>query len=597
MQRSTTAILLKMALLAILITVTNSNLRAQQVTTTQRDTPIFTEAQKLGYLGQTSRDAMVRNILNRLKGRLNARDAEECPNDRVLCWHQILLDTISIDHTPDPDSDQVAFENGGPARTSRALAMTQIAVFDAVNSFDLTYIPYNDIGPAPAGASFDAAVAYASFGVQSVVYPAQLERLTALLESDVIGIEDTADNIAAGQAVGEAAAQAILDLRAGDGSDHSEPDWGQGGTVADGNLAASGFPINSGRTEAFEWEPDPLTPPISGDFRLALGAFWGAVTPFSLASGDQLRSPAPPTPGSDEYFDGYTIVQLLGASEDTLGSLSTPQTRFIGNYWGYDATPLLGAPPRFYNQIAAFVAGIQGVGTDTADMARYLAMVNVGLADSAIACWDSKYYYNYWRPVTGIRTTDGVLQTVEDPNWRPVGISVINTQFAITPTPPFPAYPSGHSTFGASTFEIMREFFGNETSFTMISEEYDGEGVDPLGVPRPLVPSRYVTIDQAQAENGLSRVYNGVHWLWDDVAGQDMGEGVAQSVFAGVPFSVASAVLLGDCNQDGTVDLLDIAIFVESVTTGEFQVEADCNEDGVVDVSDVHTFVAILTSV
>ena len=219
------------------------------------------------------------------------------------------------------------------------------------------------------------------------------------------------------------------------------------------------------------------------------------------------------------------------------------------------------------------------------------------MADSAIACWDSKYYYNYWRPVTGIRTTDGVLQTVEDPNWRPVGISVINTQFAITPTPPFPAYPSGHSTFGASTFEIMREFFGNETSFTMISEEYDGEGVDPLGVPRPLVPSRYVTIDQAQAENGLSRVYNGVHWLWDDVAGQDMGEGVAQSVFAGVPFSVASAVLLGDCNQDGTVDLLDIAIFVESVTTGEFQVEADCNEDGVVDVSDVHTFVAILTSV
>ena len=590
MKRSTTFTPLAMTLLVMLMGLANSSANAQE------DTPTFTEAQKLGYLGQTSRDAMVRNILDRLKGRLNAR-SEECPNDRVLCWHQILLDTISIDHTPDPDTDQVAFENGGPTRTSRALAMTQIAVYDAVNSFDLTYTPYNDIGQAPAGASQDAAVAYASFGVQSALYPAQMDRLQTLLDSDIIGIDDDPADIAAGQAVGEAAAAAILNLRTGDGSDHAEPDWGQGGAVADGNTGSNGFGINSGQTAAFEWEPDPLTPPISGDFRLALGGFWGAVTPFSLLSGDQLRSPAPPAPGSDEYFDGYTIVQLLGASEDTAGSLSNPQTRFIGNYWGYDATPLLGAPPRLYNQIAAFVAGIQGVGTDRADMARYLAMVNVGLADSAIACWDSKYFYNYWRPVTGIRRVDGVPQTLEDPNWRPVGISVINTVFAITPTPPFPAYPSGHSTFGASTFEIMREFFGNDTSFTFISEEYDGEGIDPLGVPRPLVPTRFVTLGQAQAQNGLSRIYNGVHWLWDDVAGQNMGEGIGQHVINDEPaFQLASPVVLGDCNQDGVVNLLDVSDFVDAVISGEFQVEADCNQDGVVDVRDVHTFVEILAN-
>ena len=202
---------------------------------------------------------------------------------------------------------------------------------------------------------------------------------------------------------------------------------------------------------------------------------------------------------------------------------SNPLTRFVGNYWGYDATPLLGTPPRLYNQIAVQVAMDEGMfGCD--EMARYLALVNTGLADSGIAAWDSKYYHNYWRPVTGIRREDGVVGTRTNENWKPVGISVINTELAITPTPPFPAYPSGHATFGACTFELMRRLFGNHTRFTFVSDEYNGKGVDPLGVPRPLVPVRFRTLKQAQKSNGISRIYNGVHWQWDNVGGQNLGE-------------------------------------------------------------------------
>lgn len=553
----------------------------------------FTRSQKIGYLGQTSRSAMARNVLERLKNQSHARNSSDS-GDRVQLWHEILLDSIAIDHTPDPDTDDVGFEHGGPTRTSRVLAMTQIAVFDAVNSFGLQYVPYNNVGSAPQDASIDAAIAYASFTVQSSLYSAQIERLTALLESDLSQMEASDLSINAGRQIGISAAEAILSRRSDDGSSHAEPDWGQGGAVADGSTTAQGNGINDGFDGPFAWEPDPLTPPVAGDFNLALGAYWGAVTPFSMESGNQFRSNPPPMPGSPDYMTGYILVQYLGASTDTQGSLSNPHTRFVGNYWGYDATPFLGAPPRLYNQIAVQVAVNQGL-RDPIELARYLAMINTGLADAGIAAWDSKYFFNYWRPVTAIRRPDNVPQTVENPEWKPVGISVINTENAITPTPPFPAYPSGHSTFGASTFEIMRQFFGNETRFTFISDEYNGEGEDPLGVPRPLVPVRFSTLHEAQRQNGLSRIYNGVHWQWDDLAGQRMGEQIGQQVvFDQSAFQPNEGFLLGDCNGDGSVDLLDIAPFVDLVVSGEFLAAADMDGDGVVSLLDVNPFVEII---
>ncbi|MBX9859653.1 MAG: phosphatase PAP2 family protein [Sphingomonas sp.] len=491
----------------------------------------FSRDQEIGYLGEFSTSVIAKNIRERLENRREARRVSDTA-DRVLMWTEVALDANALDHTP-PSGGRAALSQGGPVRTARAFTMTQIAVFDAVNAFSGKFRPYNNIGSAPRRASLDAAIAYAAHDVLIALYPTQQARIDLLLSSDVSRIGGSAASIDAGKIVGQAAAAAILARRSADGSQVSEVQFGAGGRVASGTTTYFGQPVNNGNGLAFNWSPDPLTPgatpgSVNG---LALGANWGAVTPFVLARGDQFRAPPPPMPGTVAYRAGWNEVKAIGASSDTAGSTATAATKFIGNYWGYDGAPLLGTPPRLYMQIAIQLAKNNGV-TGVAELSRYLAMVATSMGDAGIAAWDSKYFYNYWRPVTGIRrgTEDGDAQTGADAAWKPVGISVLNTTNPILATPPFPAYVSGHATFGAAVFETIRGFIPNNTRFTFVSDEYNGTGVDPFGTPRPLVPVRFRSLEQAQEENGQSRVYNGVHWIWDSTAGQNIGVSIGQYI-------------------------------------------------------------------
>ncbi len=484
----------------------------------------LTREQRIGYLGETSKSALARGVLARLKNQSRARHVSDT-TDRLLMWHEVLLDAIAIDHTPDPDTGILSFTQGGPGRTSRALAMTEIAVFDAVNSFKEKFKPYNDIGQAPDFASIDAAIAYAAHDMLVNLFPDQTARINGLLTSDLATIGGPAFKINAGKLVGQKATAAMIAARVGDRSTDAEANFGGGGRVATGANNGYGQQVNGGSRAAFNWEPDPLTPDGSGGIaQLVIGAYWGGVKPFVLTSGNQFRAPPPPVPGSAIYNAGFNEVKAIGASTGTPGSTSTPATRFIGNFWGYDAAPLLGTPPRLYNQIAVKVGKENGI-TKVEEMARYLAIINSAIGDVGIAAWDSKYFYNYWRPVTGVRrgAEDGSAGTVGDPTWKPVGVSVINTTDPITATPPFPAYPSGHATFGAATVTLMKSFFPDNTAVTFVSDEYNGQGVDPFGTPRPLVPVRFHTLSEIQEANGISRVYNGVHWQWDNLGGQAIG--------------------------------------------------------------------------
>lgn len=476
-----------------------------------------------GYIGEIGRNAIASNAAKRLKNSKMRRISNTA--DRVYAWHEIALDSVAIDHTP--DGPRAPLENGGPTRTSRALAMTQTAVFDAVNSFGGDFEPYNDIGRTLPNASVDAAIAQAAHDVQVALYPGQADRLDALLADDLANIRASAPRIRRGREAGAEAAAAMLARRAGDGSEIPEPQFGEGGAVADGSTTNTGNGVNDGTLAPGEWSPDPVT----GD-TVALGAFWGAVTPFAIPSGDAFRAPPAPMVTSPEYADAFNEVAPLGGSPDNTGILSTatPETIFIGNYWGYDGVPLIGVPPRLYNQIAAQEIKAEG-SNDPAEVARLLAQVSMAQADSGIAAWDSKYFHNYWRPVTGVRSEDGNPATLADPTWEPVGVSVINTNSAIRPTPPFPAYPSGHATFGAAVMEILRDNFG-DIAFTFVSDEYDGTGDDPFmpGTPRPLVPVRFDSYTAAQLENGQSRIFNGVHWQFDNGTGQTIGIQVAEAV-------------------------------------------------------------------
>lgn len=218
----------------------------------------------------------------------------------------------------------------------------------------------------------------------------------------------------------------------------------------------------------------------------------------------------------------------------------TPEQTFAGIFWAYDGTPSLCAPPRLYNQITVQI----GDQTHLApiELARLLALVNVAMADAGFSLWESKYHWDFWRPITGIRESDagtgptgagdGNALTVGDPSFRPLGAPASNLH-GPNFTPPFPAYPSGHAGFGGAIFEILRRFYGTDRlGFTFVSDEFNGVTRGNDGNVRPYMSRSFSTLSQAEEENGQSRIYLGIHWSFDKTAGINQGRQIADYIFA-----------------------------------------------------------------
>ncbi len=176
-------------------------------------------------------------------------------------------------------------------------------------------------------------------------------------------------------------------------------------------------------------------------------------------------------------------MKRLGGDGIVTPTERTRDQTIAGIYWGYDGTPNLGAPPRLYNQIAMQIADERNT-NNVLELARLMALVNVAMCDAGIAAWESKYFYDFWRPITGIREAspgtgptgrgDGNPNTRGDTTFTPLGAPASN---ATGPnfTPPFPAYPSGHATFGAALFQTLRNFYGTDRiRFTFVSDEFNG---------------------------------------------------------------------------------------------------------------------------
>jgi hypothetical protein len=242
---------------------------------------------------------------------------------------------------------------------------------------------------------------------------------------------------------------------------------------------------------------------------------------------------------SPDYTAAYNEAKSIGGDGLNTPSTRTPEQSFIGVFWAYDGTPSLCAPPRLYNQIAVHIADQMHL--DTTQLARLLALVNTAMADAGISIWESKYYYDFWRPITGIRESDpgtgptglgdGNPNTIGDPNFTPLGAPASNLT-GPNFTPPFPAYPSGHAGFGGALFQTMRRFFGTDNiAFTFTSDEFNGVTKDNAGNVRPLMPRSFATLSQAEEENGQSRIYLGIHWSFDKTQGIAQGNSVANYVF------------------------------------------------------------------
>jgi PAP2 superfamily len=418
-------------------------------------------------------------------------------------WNEVALDASGLDHTPTTPGDSRVFgEQLGPGRSSRAMAIVHTAIFDAMNAIIGGYQSYTGLGFAPDGTSIEAAIALAAHDTLIALFPSQKDDLDATLVADLGGIPDGRAK-ADGITLGRLAAGKILGRRANDGSQHPEPRVGV-------DFITSNDP---GR-----WRQDPVS-----QIPLALGAHWGGVRPFVLKSGDQFRVPPPPALDSAAYETAFEEVKRLGGDGLATPTLRTAEQTFVGVYWAYDGTPTLCAPPRLYNEVAAHIAEQRG--TRAIELARLLALVNVALADAGIAIWESKYHYEFWRPVTGIRAAD-------DPTFTPLGAPASNLT-GPNFTPPFPAYPSGHAGFGAALFQVLRMFYGTDRiPFTFVSDEFNGETVDNQGDVRPLMSRSFASLSEAEEENGQSRIYLGIHWAFDKTEGIRQGRRVADYVFA-----------------------------------------------------------------
>ncbi len=380
----------------------------------------------------------------------------------VFEWNTLTLEAIKATNT-------------NPLLASRALAITQAAVYDAVNAIDGTYAPYAFKGQAPPKAAPEAAVATAAHNTLVELFPTRRADLDAAL---ALSLADVPDGPAEkqGVAVGQAAAASILALRRHDGFD-------------------AVVPYTPG-TDPGDWQPTP------GAFLPALGAQWPQVTPFAMSSGAQFRPPAPPALDSTEYAAAFNEVFELG--RNTSITRTADQTE-IARFWadGGGTSYALG----HWNIIAQEVSA--GEGHDLVGDARLLAQLNIAMADAIIATWDAKFAYNLWRPVTAIRAadTDGNPDTTADTTWTP-----------LLGTPNFPSYTSAHSTVSRSAATVLTAAFGADYHFTARSEGLPG------------VSRTFDSFEAAAAEAGRSRIYGGIHYQFDNVAGQEAGANVGEYV-------------------------------------------------------------------
>src|SRR5215475_2979542 len=385
-----------------------------------------------------------------------------------------------------------------PILISRTMTMVHLAVHDALNAIERRYEPYLYEGRAEPGAAPAAAVAAAAHDVLVEVIPGwgkpeQREKALGIVSnayaSALAKVPDGPPKDH-GIAIGKAAARAILEAR-----------------KADGSGAPSEYTTG---TAPGQWRPHPnptpSNPPIP-DQALAPGNWpamlpqWGRVTPFTMATPWQFRLPGPPALASAEYARDYEEVKQVGGKNSATRSAEQSE---IAKYW-YEGSP------QGWSRVARVVAAQRGL--DRWDNARLLALVNAVIADGYIAGADTRYLYNFWRPVTAIRAgdSDGNDATAGDPAWE----TFMNT-------PPLPEYPSTHSVAGGAASAVLARFFGsNEVAFSMTS-----------GAPFAGITRSFENFSQAAQENADSRVYAGIHFRSACQDGIKLGQQIGRRGFA-----------------------------------------------------------------
>jgi PAP2 superfamily len=385
--------------------------------------------------------------------------------------------------TPDPVLEWIGVMNttviaGGssPLVTSRVVALVSASVFDAVNGIEPRFRSLHVKPDAPHHASQRAAAIQAAYAILVNLYPAQSAALATQLNASLatLALTENAHSIAGGVAWGQTVADAIWAWRLTDGNAPAPPPFV-------GALGIVGTPGAVG-----VWRPTPLLN-ASG-----AGPQYASMTPWVLTRPSQFRLPPPLALGSPE-----NELKVMGVFS---GSGRTPDQSELALFWA-------GNTPLYWNRIAAQLSTARGL--SLTENAHLFALLNVTMADAAIACWDGKYRYVFWRPITAIRA--GLTPTDADPTWVPW------LDFFPTGTPAHPEYPSGHSTVSGSAAFVLAAAFGDNTAFSVTSDVRPGTRT-------------FSSFSDAVAEIADARVFGGIHFRTSCVRANTLGRAVADYV-------------------------------------------------------------------
>jgi hypothetical protein len=379
--------------------------------------------------------------------------------DVVVDWNRIMLSTVAAQN---------------PFAQARFAAITQLAVFDAVNACTRTYEPYLGGIFAATGASPEAAAIVAAHDVLKNSFPAAAPALDTAMTQSLAAIPDGQAK-SDGMAVGAAAAAAMIANRA---TDHAIP-------------PQTFVPDN---TQPGTWQP---TPPLFGPGILLN---WRDVTPFGIASSDQFRSGPPPALTSGQYTKAYREVLSAGDVNSTIRLQDrTDVARFFA------AASAAYAWNMAVQQVSA------AFGLSLAENARAFALLNMSISDGLVASMETKYHYVFWRPVTAIRAgdLDENRHTDSDPSWTP-----------LVTTPSFPSYPSAHASASYAARRVAELLFnGRPIPFTLTHPALPG------------VTLTYASFRELTDDIDDARVYGGIHFRFDQEAGAIQGKRIGRYIF------------------------------------------------------------------
>ncbi len=388
--------------------------------------------------------------------------------DEITEWNQTALDVMRTEGT-------------SPPRVPYNLSIMHISIFDALNSITGRYTPISSRLYAGSGeVSERAAVVSAANSCLKALFPERAASFDQQMAQN-LAVLPQSDAVARGVLLGQAAAAATIQWRYGDGTDgpsHYIP------TDAPGH-----------------WRPTPpnYAPPLEPQ--------WGYVRPFTGESLKQFVPPPPPALDSAEYAAALQQVQEIGGR---VSSVRTADQTEVAEFWN-DNPGVTATPPGKWNVIAQTLSAQQN--NTLEDNARMFALLNMAMADTGTVSWYSKFHYDMWRPEDAIRLADldGNPLTEADPEWEPLWAS-----------PPFPTYTSGHSSFSAAGSEVLIRFFGTDDIAFEIPAGWE---------VLPGVMREYDSISMAAEEAGMSRIYGGIHFMFDHTYGLSSGRAIGNYTF------------------------------------------------------------------